>query len=162
MAPKKKSTSTNPTEPSHRRASSRTEQPEVPPTSLEPEYYGLTITQPEHRKLFASLAGRGVEPTRFPHRPTLEALGVLEDVERLFDVIKWGTLVRVSSPMHKKETLEILSTMKIKPKSKERPEPVSLTFQLAGVPRSLTRHHLYYFWLPHQCDCFIARLFLQP
>lgn len=103
---------------------------------MKSENYNLTIIDEAAREKFIFDKGRGIEPKRFVSREALETLGVWDDVQRLFHFVGWGYLLTMHVPTYEAQVREIANTMVIK--CKNRNQPVSITFQLDGVPRTLT------------------------
>ena len=59
--------------------------------------------------------------TRYPHRETMEALGIREEVEGLIEAANLQVLMKQRFPTYKDETCQFLATMKIYPYVKNHP-----------------------------------------
>lgn len=82
MAPKKKAAAADQAESSRRRLPKA-----IGPLPHTPAYYGLPIERNEFKERLAIFSKRGVTVTRFVDGKALEALGVWDDIERLFHSI---------------------------------------------------------------------------
>lgn len=110
-------------------------------TPLEPEYYGLTITDEKARRNFAAYKGRGIESTWFVNREALETLCLWDDVQRLLHLCEWGYLLTMHVPTYEAQVLEMTSTMDITCKYINQ-QPTEVSFQLSGVTQTLTTEEI--------------------
>lgn len=79
-----------------------------------PMHFGIRMDTDDFDAAFRANARRPMELTRFFEEKALQALGLYDEVKRLFDNIRWGALVTNSWRTYHRVTIEVVTSMRIK------------------------------------------------
>lgn len=115
--------------------------PVQPRDPNDPANFGVILENATHRARWDVLASYQCKPSRYSDDQCTQAMGIHDDVWRLFERVGIATAMGGRWPTHRRMMLEFLSTLKIV-KQKETPKIHMIEFQLDNRALQLTMEEL--------------------
>ncbi|KAL6509126.1 hypothetical protein OROGR_023233 [Orobanche gracilis] len=101
-----------------------------------PESYGIVLPTSKKAR-WEFLGKKKMLPTRWPDEDCMEAMGIKEDVTKLFDRAGWSDMMGEKWETYRSITLEFLATLTVKRDEHTR-QPTDIIFRMKNEPRNLS------------------------
>lgn len=115
-------------------------------TIRHPNSHDIIFDNPEHERRYASHVKQKITPTRYLCSDTLFQLGLSEELDRMFHVLRMLEFIHCEAPTFKRITLEFLSTIEFKLKKGWTGTTMyfggTMSFRLYNVDHELTVEQL--------------------